>query len=147
MGLFRRSGLFNTMLFPSHPLPRFPFHLISWNARALLCKDVLKRSRKILQLEVFAEGLSIGCIQEVHGNHIAVCKHLYRLEKSFWFFSSFLNPGTGGVLTMISKNQYPNFDHFKHDIFVPGRVTRLSVKGDKSELIIWNVHNQDDQSL
>eukprot|EP00959_Pyramimonas_sp_CCMP1952_P014848 314379-Pyramimonas_sp.AAC.1 len=69
----------------------------TWNARALLCNNMLQRRRKTQCMVEALRATSVLALQEVHGSHAELqhAVHLAHIEASV--FSSIPERGTGGV--------------------------------------------------
>ena len=140
----RFSGAFNTILAPGNPgLPCKDLRITSWNCRALFCRKHKRKWAKIAKVAKIAEYSDIILLQETHGDEYIMDLLLSSLKKNFWIYGSFYNCGTGGVITAVRKSHTPNENSILHESFAPGRVTRTSISGLQSTLVIWNNHNFD----
>ena len=118
--------------------------IITWNARALCCVDVVKRRRKLAFLEELCRNANIIVLQEVHDTleTFAVLKRA--IGKLFnVFHSSCPNISAGGVMVLMDKGFDTAFKS-SFDILVPGRVVRLEMtNANGASIAVWNLHNFD----
>ena len=119
------------------------FALISWNCRALFCRDVAKRRAKLNYLLALSRDASVICLQETHGNENSLNKYLGILRTRFWVHHSLLPQAAGGVMILVSKKYATTFSSCPHEVFAPGRISKIQVLGEHSQMRVWNVHNFD----
>ena len=93
--------LFSPIVGPTRP-DHF-FAIISWNCRALFCRDVAKRRAKLNYLLALSRDASVICLQETHGNEISINKYMGILRTQFWIHHSLLPQAAGGVIFLVSK--------------------------------------------
>ncbi len=80
-------------------------------------------------------------VQEAHGSQAGVDKFCALLKRKFWIEHSFLPTAVGGILSLVSKTWVRNRSSISFAALAQGRVGRLSVLGERSQHISWNVHN------
>ena len=92
----RPSGPFSNFLFPcTRPPAGYPFRAVSWNARALFCRNPRTLHHKVQFLNSFARQSTYICLQETHGSPEMINKHLVLIKRDFWIFSvSYCSPRT-----------------------------------------------------
>ena len=125
----------------------------TWNTRALLCQDPLKRKKKVTHMLQVLNSTSVLAMQEVHGSETELAHALHLGHKPAAIFTSIPARGTGGVAIVIpglSQAEAADPERFRQSAPVPGRVQRLQIKSDlpgaadgvqPSMVVIYNVHN------
>jgi hypothetical protein len=136
------SGVFNTLLFPGNPShPCKELRITTWNCRALFCRNGRSKWKKINRVLQIAANADIILLQETHGDKFIMDLLLSSLTRNFLIFGSFLNRGTGGVITAVSKQHTPNERDILHETFSPGRIIGTSITGLQSTLVFME-HTQ-----
>ena len=59
------------------------------------------------------------------------------------FADAGVNPATGGIATLVSKDWFPDVRSLRHQVIAIGRISRVELASDERRLIFWNVHNHD----
>ena len=118
----------------------------TWNARALLHSTPARCKRKCSFLANFLKvSLQSSCpvwaLQEVHGSEPQFFQLNHWVRTKFYIFSSFLDVGVGGVVTLFPRTQSSSIDQFSSESIIPGRVLRVAHYQRQLTFVHWNVHN------
>ena len=76
------------------------FQIVSWNCRALLHHDMVKRARKMRALRHFTRNATIVLLQEVHGTELEVTQSMFRFMQTVTLYlSGCVDRAAGGSLS------------------------------------------------
>ena len=114
------------------------FRLASWNARALLCVDRKKRTKKLQYLRQLLHRSDVVAVQEAHGYVELIHNDLADVSKLFLWLHSIPDSGSGGLLFAIRKTF--SSTSVLHET-VPGRVAYAAINTTFGTLNVINVHN------
>ena len=137
------SGHFNRSLFPaSAPASQLASHsIVTWNARALACRNEKTKQRKLGLLIAVARNASVTFVQEAHGSIQELRRLLHWFENDFYVvISPGRDRGTAGVVTIIKK-ELANNTIPSSSFYDDGRVIRTEIVSTAGSAIYWNAHN------
>jgi len=100
------------------------------------------RERKLAILRKLANDADIIFLQEVHGELTLFEVTLRDVCRDFWVSHSFSDdPGTGSVVTLVSKTLVPDGSNVVSIEVAKSRVIRTIVTGVNGSMHLWNIHN------
>ena len=143
-------GVFNNLLIPWAKSRFASVSLVTWNGRAILHHKPRLRDRKRDIIDDLSVNGSVLAFQELHGSKEKLDLIYPRLHKQFYVFASFserLDPhgqtkqDEAGVALAFAKCGTSSSEGFVPQVFVPGRVLRVSVAVGDCESIYWCIHN------
>ncbi|CAK0797168.1 unnamed protein product [Prorocentrum cordatum] len=126
-----------------------PLSFATWNARALLHRDLRMRQHNMKYLSQFLSKGTIMALQEVHAAELELQQDLFKLHIPHLDFSSFgAQRNTGEVAIIIPRSQSGVHQRaeFWHEELVPGRIQRLRISSvshntcPSASTVIYNVH-------
>eukprot|EP00973_Karenia_brevis_P015232 2083071-Karenia_brevis.AAC.1 len=117
-------------------------YAFSWNSRALMHNNAVKKRKKLPLLWKAVHRSRIGLIQESHGNDTAIRQFFAKVDSSHVVhWSSGETADKGGLITTIRKDMLDSDTLLQKDILAQGRIMRSVIRYSCGKsLVIYNVH-------
>eukprot|EP00930_Biecheleria_cincta_P088020 TRINITY_DN7725_c0_g1_i7.p1 TRINITY_DN7725_c0_g1~~TRINITY_DN7725_c0_g1_i7.p1 ORF type:complete len:923 (+),score=102.57 TRINITY_DN7725_c0_g1_i7:329-3097(+) len=117
------------------------FTCVSWNSRAMLCKDRKRRYRKLGIIRRYLQN-TITAVQEVHGTQAEIIATLSTTKDTHFVASSSCDSAAaGGVMTAWNRLHLPTSTTFEFEIIAPGRALITRAFFNSKTITHFNVHN------
>ena len=116
--------------------------LVTWNSQGLVSVDRRLLARKLGSLRQLSGANDIVCLQEVHGDRMAMQTYFHHFsETQFAFFHPCSSGRAGGVAFLVAKSFCSEDTTLSSSSLIAGRAALLRICSAGHELMILNVHN------